>query len=178
MTPVACDREADVLDAVLGRAFGAAAGTGEAPRLIESLEEHLLRCHDCREVALIADALRHGQDRTHHDVPVPAAGQVWWRAAVRARLEVTHAAERPLTWAHGAAAAAGIGLVAGTAGMAWPAIERVFATVAERLSSLTLEAPDMANLLTAAVSRGATISVALAFLVLAPLVFYLALADE
>ena len=58
-------------------------------------------CETCREVASVSMLLREDSECSRIEMHVPAAGQVWWRAAVRARLESTHAAARPMTWMHG-----------------------------------------------------------------------------
>ena len=162
-----CPREPEVVDAVLR--YG-------VPGV--ELDAHIEQCADCRDVAGITHVLRDDRDWMRSDVPVPAAGQVWWRAAVRARLEGTQAAARPLTWAHGAAAAAAVGFLAGAGGTAWPAIERVFAWAASRLSELTPAAPALPDLLALGVTRGVLYAGALAFLVVTPLIVYLAIADD
>ena len=56
------------------------------------------------------------------EVQVPVAGQVWWRSAVRARLESTQAATRPMTWLHGVTAAITLGIMLAVIGMAWPSL--------------------------------------------------------
>ncbi|MGE3402878.1 MAG: hypothetical protein AB7K63_09845 [Vicinamibacterales bacterium] len=62
---------------------------------------------------------------------VPAPGQVWWRAAMRSRAEAARAAERPLTWSQGLAAACAVGLAAAAAGAAWPRILTVVSMLGE-----------------------------------------------
>ena len=67
---------------------------------IDALTSHAEACQGCREVVMVMRLMSEDRD-ARREVRVPAAGQVWWRAAVRARLEAVHAAARPLTWLHG-----------------------------------------------------------------------------
>jgi hypothetical protein len=53
------------------------------------------------------------------DAHVPAAGYVWWRAAMRSRAEAARAAERPLAWSQGVAAACAVGMMAAAGGAFW-----------------------------------------------------------
>ena len=53
----------------------------------EALVAHAGNCATCREVASVSLLLREDSEHSRFDMHVPAAGQVWWRAAVRARLE-------------------------------------------------------------------------------------------
>ena len=87
-----CPREQDVVNAVLGGTW--------PDRCDDSLVAHAAHCGTCREVAQVSMLLHEDVDHARIDVIVPAAGQIWWRAAVRARLESTHAAARPMTWMH------------------------------------------------------------------------------
>jgi hypothetical protein len=164
---MSCPREPEVVAAVLRHGMASV-----------QLDAHLEQCTDCRDVAAITAVMRDDRDAMRTDVAVPAAGQIWWRAAIRARLEGTQAAARPLTWAHGAAAAVAAGLVAGTGGVAWSAIERVFVWMASRLADLTPAAPAMPDLLALGLTRGMLYAGVLAFVVLMPLVLYFALADD
>ena len=71
---------------------------------------------------------------------MPAAGQVWWRAAVRARLESTHAATRPITWMHGITAAIVLGVFLAAVTAAWPRLSSAAGWVAERGARRTCRA--------------------------------------
>ena len=104
-----CPHESAVVNAVL---------SGSWPHACEeALVAHAKTCLTCSEVADVSILLREDSEYSRIEAHVPAAGQVWWRAAVRARLESTHAAARPLTWMHAitAAVVAGIVLAALTA---------------------------------------------------------------
>jgi hypothetical protein len=163
-----CVREAEVLDAVL---------TGGVDD--QELHLHVEECETCREVVAVASLLREDRDLARHDVQVPAAGQVWWRAAIRARLDGAHAAARPITWAQGVAAACAAGLAAGGIGIAWPSVESAFGWFGARASSVSPAAIEVADLVSAAVQRSVPFAIAAAAcIVLAPLALYLALTDE
>jgi hypothetical protein len=170
MTRLECPQEELVVRAVLTRAWPSGCD--------ETLVAHAAECSVCREVAGIAELMREDSEDSRGEVHVPAAGQVWWRAAVRARLESTHAATRPMTWMHGITAAVVVGVLLAAATMAWPylpdAAERVW-TVARAF----FPNAEVAS----AVGWGLRQSVLLGLfvvgcLVIAPLAVYLVISDE
>jgi hypothetical protein len=126
----------------------------------------------------VIEILREDQALAVRDIQLPLAGQVWWRAAVRARAEASSAAVRPLTWVHGIGAACVIGLIAGSAHYAW----RFVADAREWVISIALlidpAGTMVADLLAAAEARLPVIVAVLASLVLAPVALYFALRDE
>lgn len=98
--------------------------SGRWPRQCdESLVAHAATCEICGEVAAITTLIHDDSERSRYDVQVPAAGQVWWRAAIRARLETTEASMRPLTWMHGITAAIALGVLLAIGTAAWPMAE-------------------------------------------------------
>ena len=77
------------------------------------LRAHVTSCAVCRDTVAIASLLRAADAAdAGDDAPLPTAGQMWWRLAVRARLDRERAAARPVVWLQGVAAACGLGLVA------------------------------------------------------------------
>jgi hypothetical protein len=92
MTPTECLREAEVLDEI---------GAGRWPeRTPAALREHVAECEVCRDLALVASGLAADGDAARTamaGVPLPSAGQVWWRAELRARQEKALLAQRPIT---------------------------------------------------------------------------------
>jgi hypothetical protein len=168
MNDPSCTREADVVQELFSH--------GE---LADDLAAHVKACPSCADVLVVVTALRDDREWARGDVAVPAAGQVWWRAAVRARLEATQAAARPLTWAHGIAAAATVGLVAGVAGMAWPTLARALGWAGEHVSIVSPAAAEIGGLMASVIQRSLPAAVMLAAaLLLAPLAVYLALTDD
>jgi hypothetical protein len=112
MTPVECPQAEAVVAAVLA---------GEWPRGCgEDLQMHARHCVHCAEVAQVAVLLRGDYRAFSRDVRVPSAGQIWWRAAVRARMEAAQAAARPITWIQGVAGASAIGAAVAVLALAWP----------------------------------------------------------
>lgn len=164
-----CAREAEVVNAVLAGAWPDCCD--------DALTAHASHCEICGEVAAVAAAIREASEHERRDVQVPVAGQVWWRAAVRARLEASHAATQPMTWLHGITAALFIGVMLAAVGMAWPSIATGLSAAktagATLLTSeaLTVMAGPLRTTLLVALAAGAV-------LVIAPLAIYLALSDE
>ncbi|MGH9386120.1 MAG: hypothetical protein ACRD2N_17730 [Vicinamibacterales bacterium] len=170
MTINECSREEQVVHAVLSGAWPG--------RCDHELTSHAAQCEVCSEVVAVATALRADHDEARCDVHVPAAGQVWWRAAVRARLETAHASTQPMTWLHGVTAAMTIGLTLAAIGIAWPSI----AIAAEWTKSLFVglaPQPDVAAVVIGALRQSFIVAlVAGAGLVLAPVALYFALSDD
>lgn len=170
MTRNECLREEQVVSAVLSGAW--------PERVDEDLTSHAAQCEICGEVAAVATLLRQDHEHARRDVQVPAAGQVWWRAAVRARLERAQASTQPMTWLHGITAACTLGVTAAILVIAWPSIAGGAAWVKTQLMGA---APDgeVAGLVSMALGQSLALAVvAAACLVVAPVVLYFALSDE
>jgi hypothetical protein len=111
-----CPREHAIVAAVLA---------GRWPeRCDEGLREHAAGCEGCRELVEVVSVMRDERDALHERASVPAAGQVWWRAAIRARLEAGAAVSRPLDWMFGSAGACAVGLAVAAVGLLWPSVQR------------------------------------------------------
>ena len=181
MTRTDCPHEPAVVNAVLrGHWPEPSDRTGGAVKNYcdEALIAHALECETCREVASIATLIHDDAERSRYETHVPASGQVWWRAAIRARLDSTQAATRPMTWLHGVTGAAVIGVLLAAIGAAWPMVvpmlDRGWALAAGYFPSA-----DVAT----AVANGVRLSamlglLAAAILLLAPLALYFALSDD
>jgi hypothetical protein len=178
-----CPREPEVVAAVFsgtvlaGTVFAERGGDGVGEEG-EGLQMHIETCEICRDVVTVASRLRDDRDAALWDVQVPAAGQIWWRAAIRARLEAAHAAARPLTWAHGIAGACAAGLAAGALSVAWPTIVRAFSWFGDRAWSVNPGTVAVADLAAAMMQRTFPFALVAACLLLAPLALYFALSDE
>ena len=68
------------------QAIVAAAAAGRE-RFDEEMARQLEQCEACADAVAVAVMLRADRDAAQADVQVPSAGQVWWRAAIRARLD-------------------------------------------------------------------------------------------
>lgn len=116
MRAVECDREPDVIAAVL---------SGRWPDRCEAdLGAHVSGCAICRDVAAVAVAFGAEQDAAWQSVRVPSAAHMWWRLQMRARQDAARAAVRPIAVVQGmigsAIAAAAVAVIAiGLAGGAW-----------------------------------------------------------
>jgi hypothetical protein len=170
MSAFDCPREQDVVNAVLG---------GHWPdRCDESLVAHAARCVTCREVAQVSVLLHEDVDHARVDVIVPAAGQIWWRAAVRARLESTHAAARPMTWMHAITGAIVLGVFLAGLTAVWPMVPGVL-TMMRAVTSELLPSPEVTSALAGGLAMSAGVGiVAAAILIVTPLALYFALSDD
>ena len=175
MTPQPCVHEAEVVAAVLSRRWPEACD--------ESLRAHAETCDACREVVAVAALLKEDYDEAREaiaqrDVPLPSAGQIWWRAAVKARVEAAEAATRPLVWGYGVAAACAVALLIAGASVVWPSLLPAF----DRLVSLTPWMPPVTSATDAVMAAlraqlPIVIGVA-AFLVAVPVALYVALRED
>lgn len=165
-----CAHEPTVVNAVLA---------GRWPdRADETLVSHAATCETCGEVAAVAVLLREDVDYSRFEVQVPVAGQIWWRAAVRARLESTHAATRPMTWMHGITGAIVLGSLLAAVTVVWPSVPGL-ARQAWAMVGGFFPSPEVAG----AIASGLRVSVmagflAAAFLIVAPLALYFVLSDD
>ena len=171
MSRTECAHEPVVVDAVL---------SGRWPRECdESLVAHAATCDVCNEVAAITALIHDDSERSRFDVQVPAAGQVWWRSAIRARMESTEAAMRPMTVMHGITAAIAVGVLLAIGTAAWP----MLAPLGERAWAFAITFfpnPEVASSLAWGLRQSALLGIlGAALLVLAPLLaIYFALSRE
>jgi hypothetical protein len=144
----------------------------------DGLAAHAEHCPICREVVDVAVVLRADHDQARREVHVPVAGQVWWRSAVRARLESTESATRPMTWLHGITAAITIGVMLAAVGMAWPSIAGSAVWAREVMVPLVTDT-EVAGAVVGVLRQSALIALAAAAgLVIAPVLLYFALSND
>jgi hypothetical protein len=165
-----CVHEHDVVAGVLSHRWD---------RASDELKQHAGDCEVCRDVVAVARLLSADQEHARYEVHVPAAGQVWWRAAVRARLEAAHAVARPLTWLHGIAGACAVGVAWAVIGMAWPSLREMASRFTFEAFGADSRMVDVAAFVTAAMQRSLPLAfVVAACLVLAPVALYFVLTDD
>ena len=165
-----CPREQDVVNAVLGGTW--------PDRCDDSLVSHAAHCPTCREVAQVSVLLREDVDHARVEMVVPAAGQIWWRAAVRARLESTHAAARPMTWMHAITGAIVLGVFLAAVTAVWPMLPGVITTI-RALSLELFPSPEVTKAIAGGLAQIAGLAIiAAALMVIAPLALYFALSDD
>jgi hypothetical protein len=145
----------------------------------EDLKRHAAECGICRDVVAVARLLSADHEQARHDVRVPAAGQVWWRAAVRARLEAARTAARPLTWLEGVAGACAIGLGVAVVGFTWPSLLKLAGWLRSHAPAAGFGVFDVTAVTAAAVQSSLAVAfIIAACIVLAPVAIYFALSDE
>ena len=170
MNQTECTHESLVVEAVLSGAW---------PEHVDpDLVAHADTCEVCNEVAVIVSLIHDDHERSRYDAHVPAAGQIWWRSAIRARLESTQAVVRPITWLHAITAAMAVGVLLAVATAAWPFLP----PIADRVWGVAVGFFPNADV-AAAVASGLRLTamlgaLAAAILVLAPLAVYFALSRE
>ena len=170
MIPTECVHEDRVVAAMLSGAW--------PNRCDQELVAHSATCAHCREVEAVVMAIRDDSERARSEVQVPVAGQVWWRAAVRARLESTQTATRPITWLHGITAAFAIGLALAVIGMFLPSLAVAFESAKAVIIAMGANG-DVLGVMLGALRQSILFALfAGACLVAAPLAIYLALVND
>jgi hypothetical protein len=165
-----CPREQDVLDAV---------ATGRWPgRADGELRDHVRGCAICADVAEIAGPLLAERDAAWDEAPLPPSTLVWWRAQVRAREEAARAAARPIALVQ-AIGAAGLGAAAFVLiPLALPWMAASVTTAATFAAWLAPRALDVSRAFALATGSTTPLLALGAWVVLAPLLLYVALADD
>jgi len=165
-----CPREQEVVDAMLPQ--------GQLAEASE-LQQHVAGCESCRELQEVMAMLRPDYALSE-DVSLPSSGQIWWRAAVRARMDAAKTAARPVAWAQGATAASLFGILCAATVLAWPFVRRMFEATAGRLSAGIDTSGLQALPVMVAIERSLPLAVGVVAVgVIAPLlVLYFALAGE
>ena len=176
MTLPECPREREVIAAIVAERWP---HDGDG-----SLHLHAAECAVCKEVAAIADVLRVERERLQEESNVPSAGQIWWRAAIRARLEASRQAARPLSWLFGASVACAAGLAASVVELLWSPVRQIVSgltpawTPLAGIGEVGRLLPAIADLTPVTATGGFLLLGAAACLVLAPLALYFALSDD
>ena len=112
-----CRHEGDLVAAVT---------SGRWPAAVDpAMREHVASCAVCSEVLQVAEAMTALEQETLADTRLPAAGQVWWRAQIRARHEAAAVAARPVMVAQALGGAAAVGLLAAVVSWKWATIATV-----------------------------------------------------
>jgi hypothetical protein len=168
---IECDQEDAVAEAI---------ASGHWPGGFDMLVEHAAACPMCHDIVDVAIAIRADEASARHEARahLPSPAIVWWRATVRARVEASRAAERPISVAQGVAGACAVGLACGVAGTAWRSIDwfRRFGTV---VAGLEPSRHDLAAASALIVEHALPLVLGLgACLLIAPLALYLVLSDD
>jgi hypothetical protein len=149
-----CPREHDVLEAIV------------FTRWPHDLRTHVDRCPVCRDLAMVAAALRDEGDAARHESQPPTSGQVWWRATMRTRAEAARAAARPITALQGLCAACAVGVFAALLTRSWVSVGQSLTSIADALSVVAMQQTLVVGLVLGAA------------LILGPFVLYFVLSDD
>ena len=151
----------------------------------DSLHAHAAQCETCRELVEVVSLLRVDHHQLHDEMRIPSAGQIWWRAAIRARLEASEQVGRPLSWVFGVLVASVVGLTLAVVELLWTPIQSAVRETAASGWTMSFGLGDIARWLTSVLNLTplATTGMfvllgAAACLVLAPLALYFALSDD
>jgi len=177
MTAPDCPREQDVINAIV---------LGRWPHHCDqTLHAHVAECRVCKEIVDVTSVFRLEREELHREVSVPSAGQVWWRAAIRAKVEASEQAARPLSWLFGVSVACVVGLSIAVVELLWSPIQRALSSgvgltwvPSFGLGELVRLSPGLIELAPLTSTGAFVLLGATACLVLAPLALYFALSDE
>jgi hypothetical protein len=166
-----CLREQDVMDAV---------ASGRWPdRVDPELQNHVMACAVCRDVADVFAAISSDRDDAWERVSVPPATIVWWRAQIRAREEATRAAAQPIAVTQAVAVACLIAAAVALLPLAWSSIASAAESVAATIDWITPRAAAISNAFALVTGTGVPfLTFAAASLLLAPILLYYALTEE
>jgi len=177
MSAPECPREQDVINAIV---------TGRWPdRCDESLCAHAAECVVCKELVAVTSVMRLDREGLHEEMSLPSAGQVWWRAAIRARLEASQRVAQPLSWIFGISMACAAGLAIAFVQLLWSPVQLAWGTSSPGawltwfgIGEFTRLLPTLKDLAPLTSVGVFVLLGAAACLLLAPLALYFVLSDE
>ena len=175
MMRVECAREQDVLDAIAARRW--------PDRCDAELRDHVAACSICADVVDVVGPLTDSHDEIWQGIQVPSSGTVWWRAQLRAQQEAARKASRPITVVQGVAAVAALVVIVVAAYAIAPWLP-AFTFPLPEIPSLNVSLPTISlpavptSLSEIGMWAWVAIALFLSWAVIAPLVIYLATAEE
>ncbi|MBI2213796.1 MAG: hypothetical protein HYU52_09125 [Acidobacteria bacterium] len=160
-----CQRQDELLDAL---------ASGQWPDASDrELRAHVAECTECAALAVVATSIASDRRDIEHLASPPPSGAVWWRMQMRMDREAREAAAKTVRRTHSAIVLVTLGalgallVITRLAGTAWSWLADTMPRPAE-LATLQHLAPSMTTVVVAAAS----------VLVLAPIVVWLAVAEE
>lgn len=163
-----CPFEQDLLDAVAAARW--------PDRADAALRGHVEGCPVCGDVAVFAAAMLDDSDVAHAEA-VPPASAVWWRSQLRAREEAARLAARPIVLVQAAATLSVFAVCVILAPAASDGVRRVMAALLASEWWIAPQTVSFSWLLGAAAYTTLPLLAVGVWLVLAPVVVYLALDD-
>jgi hypothetical protein len=125
------------------------------------------------------------RDELDAGASLPSAGQVWWRAAIRAKLEASEQVARPFSWLFGVSVACVVGLAVAVVELLWSPVQHALSSATGGswipsfgLGEIVRLLPGLVDLAPLTSTGMFVLLGATACLVLAPLALYFALSDE
>lgn len=175
MTGPQCPHEHDVISAILADRW--------PNQCDESLHAHAAQCEVCKELVEVVSLLRIERQGLHDEMRVPSAGQVWWRAAIRARLEASQQVARPFSWLAGISVACAVGLAVAVIELLWSPVQHALTwaspwTMSFGPGEFGRLLPSLSDLAPFTTTGAFVLLGAAACLLLAPLALYFVLSDE
>jgi hypothetical protein len=164
-----CPFEQELMDAIAARRW--------PDRADQALRDHAAACRLCSDVADIAGAFFDDRECARAEAVVPSSSAVWWRAQIRAREDAARLAARPLLIVQAVATvvAAVVAIVLAPAASTW--IRSALAAVGAAEFWTVPRDVSLSWVLSAAAYTTLPLIVVGVWVVLAPVVVYLAL-DE
>ena len=164
-----CQFEQELLDAIAARRW--------PDRADEALRDHVAHCGLCADVAEIAGAFFDDRDCARAEAIVPSSSAVWWRTQIRAREEAARLAARPLLIVQGIATVVAAVVAIALAPMASTWIRSSLAALGAAEFWALPRDVSLSWVLSAAAYTTLPLIVVGVWVVLAPVVVYLALDD-
>jgi hypothetical protein len=166
---IQCAFEQELLDAVASKRWPG--------RLEPSLAAHVGGRSVCRDTVEIAQAFLDEPNDAGTEPPLPSAAAIWWRAQIRARKESARLATRPIALVQAIATVcvAAASLAAAPAASAW--VRKMIATVGAATSWSSPGEVNLSWILGTALYTTLPLLAVGMWIVLAPVVVYLALDD-
>jgi hypothetical protein len=177
MSVLECPREQDVINAIV---------SGRWPdRCDESLRAHAAACAVCKELVEVTSVMQLDHEALHEEMSLPSAGQVWWRAAIRARLEASQRVAQPLSWIFGISMAVAAGFAIAAVQLLWSPVQLAWGASSAgawfswfSVTEFARLLPTLTDLAPLTTTGMFVFLAATACLLLAPLALYFALSDE
>jgi hypothetical protein len=167
-----CQREQDVLDALSAQRWPDRCG--------DELRTHVAACAPCTDLVQVAASLLDERELAWRESHVPPSHVVWWRAQLRAREDAARAAARPLAFIQGVTATVAVWLVVVLLRSVPQASLAAWLTWARSVvPDVTFTLADATSVFHAAgVLPVVILCLLAAWLLLAPVAIYFAVADE
>jgi hypothetical protein len=170
VTTVECNREQDVLDALVAERW--------PDRADEELRLHVAQCAICSDVLEVAAPLLHDRNSASlESARIPSSGAMWWRAQMRARQEAERQATRPIAVAQIVGSVIAIAVMVAVGAVVSPWLRDLIAGFSGRVAA-SLSGIELPMALAWQGWLIPAFLIGISVLVFAPIAVYFALADD